>query len=81
MLCKLSAKNQITLPKELLSGIDELEYFEARREGMRIMLEPVIVRPLEPARLAAIRDKVESLGITEEMAQELVAEARNAYGS
>lgn len=81
MLCKLSVKNQITLPKELLSGIDDLEYFEVHREGMRIMLEPVIVRPLEPARLAAIRDRVESLGITEETARDLVAEARNAYGS
>lgn len=33
MLCRLGAKNQITLPKELLDGIDGREYFKARSEG------------------------------------------------
>jgi len=80
MLCKLTSKNQITLPKELLEGFAGREYFDARLDRGRIILEPMIVRPVESARLSAIRDKVEAAGIRETAVDDLVAEARHAYG-
>lgn len=81
MLCKLGAKNQITLPKELLDGIGGREYFEARREGARIVLEPVLVRPLESPNLSAIRSRVAGLGIDEDAIESMVAEVRHVYSS
>lgn len=69
MLCKLSLKNQITLPRELLAGCAGTEYFEARREGLR---------PLESPALSAIRDKVAERGLAESDIPSLVAEARRA---
>lgn len=81
MLCRLGAKNQITLPKELLDGISGREYFEARREGVRIVLEPVVVRPYETRELSDIRSQVAGAGVDEDDIESLVAEARRVYGS
>jgi bifunctional DNA-binding transcriptional regulator/antitoxin component of YhaV-PrlF toxin-antitoxin module len=76
MLCKLTSKNQITLPKEVLKGFQGKEYFNARVEPGRIILEPMIVRPIETSQLASIRDAVAESGITEEDVPNLVDEAR-----
>jgi len=81
MLCKMTSKNQLTLPKEVLSHCQDQTYFDARWESGHIILEPVVVRPVETPDLAAIRDKVASLGISEEDLGNIVAEARSAYGS
>ena len=81
MLCKVSAKNQITLPKELLKDFPDREYFDARIEGGKIILEPVIVRPIEPKRLGEIRDRIRDSGIREEDVPLLVAECRHGYGT
>ena len=80
MLCKMTSKNQLTLPKEVLSHCKDQVYFDARWEDGRIILEPVVVRPVEPPELAAIRDKVASVGLSEEDLAGIVAEARRAYG-
>ncbi len=81
MLCKMTSKNQLTIPKEVLRHCQNQTYFDARWEAGRIILEPVIVRPMETPELAAIRDKVERLGISEEDLADMVAEARRDYGS
>lgn len=81
MLCRLGAKNQITLPKELLDGLTGKEYFEARREGVTIVLEPVIVRPYETRELSEIRSQIAGGGVEEKDIESLVAEARRVYGS
>jgi antitoxin (DNA-binding transcriptional repressor) of toxin-antitoxin stability system len=77
MLCKLTPKNQITLPKEVLQGFQGKEYFNAQVDQDRIILEPMIVRPGETSRLASIRDAVADSGIMEEDVQNLVDEARH----
>ena len=76
MLCKLTSKNQITLPKEVLQGFQGREYFNARVDQGRIILEPMIVRPVETSRLASIRNTVADSGIIEEDVPNLVDEAR-----
>ena len=81
MLCKMTSKNQITLPKELVGRWKDQVYFDARIEGNRIILEPVRITPVESPELGAIRDKISALGLQEESVADIVAEARNAYGS
>jgi len=71
MLAKLTAKNQITLPKAAVSGIDETRYFEVAVESGRIVLTPVHFK-----KTAAIRDKLKRLGITEQDVADAVAWAR-----
>lgn len=80
MLCKLTSKNQLTLPKDLLRHCENQTYFDARWEGGRIILEPVVVSPVESSELAAIRDGVAALDLSEEDVTDMVAEARRAYG-
>jgi len=77
----MTSKNQLTLPREVLRHCQDQTYFDARWESGRIVLEPVVIRPLESPQLAAIRDKVDRLGIDEDDLAGIVAEARRAYGS
>lgn len=71
MLAKLTSKNQVTLPKSIVESVDATDYFEVSVDGGRIVLTPVRVRSA-----AAVRDKLEALGITEEDLAEAVAWAR-----
>ena len=61
MLAKLTSKNQITLPKAVVSAVDAAEYFDVGVENGRIVLTPVRVQ-----RAQAVRDKLQQLGITEQ---------------
>lgn len=81
MLCKMTSKNQITLPKEVLRDFGGREYFNARVENGRIILEPMIVRPVETRQLSDIRDRIQSMGLTEASIASLVEEARHARSS
>ena len=78
MLCKVTSKNQITLPKELIDQFKNREYFDARLEDGKIVLEPMIVRPVTGTRLNEIRERVASANLTEDDVGEIVAEARGA---
>ncbi|MDO4231508.1 MAG: AbrB/MazE/SpoVT family DNA-binding domain-containing protein [Lautropia sp.] len=71
MLAKLTSKNQITLPKAVVSAVDAAEYFEVVAENGRIVLTPVRVQ-----RAQAVRDKLEQMGITEQDLEDAVAWAR-----
>lgn len=71
MLAKLTSKNQITLPKAAVSGVDAAEYFDVTVEGGRIVLTPVRVQKAQ-----AVREKLEQLGITEQDIEDAVAWAR-----
>jgi bifunctional DNA-binding transcriptional regulator/antitoxin component of YhaV-PrlF toxin-antitoxin module len=61
MLAKMTSKNQLTLPKSVVSQFPGSQYFEVRAEYGRIILEPVNTKPL-----SAVREKLESLGISED---------------
>ena len=71
MLAKLTSKNQITLPKAVVSEVDATDYFEVAVEDGRIVLTPVRVQ-----RAQAVRDKLQQLGITEQDVEDAVAWAR-----
>ena len=81
MLCKVSPKKQITLPKEILTDLEQQDYFEVRREGLTIILDPVLIRTLETASLKSIRDKIAQEGISEDDIQQYAAEFHNEYNS
>ena len=74
MLAKLTSKNQITLPKAVVSEVEAAEYFEVAVENGRIVLTPVQVQRVQRAQ--AVRDKLQQMGITEEDVQEATSWAR-----
>ena len=42
MLVKLTSKNQLTLPEEVLAGFEGVKYFEVTKDKGEIMLAPVM---------------------------------------
>ncbi len=71
MLAKLTSKNQITLPKAVMAQFPGARYFSVEAEYGRIVLEPVIPQPL-----CAVREKLEALGISEDDVREAVTWSR-----
>ena len=63
MLVKLTTKNQITLPKAVVSAVDAAEYFDVQVENGRIVLMPA-------------RDQLQRLGISEQDVADAIAWAR-----
>lgn len=64
MLAKLTSKNQLTLPVEVLRGVPRSEFFDATVVDGAIMLRPV--RMVPAVHLDALRDRVALAGATEE---------------
>ena len=64
MLAKRTYKNQITIPKTVMASFPDIEYFDVSQRHNAIVLRPVDTRPAG-ARLAKIRAKVKTLGLTE----------------
>jgi len=75
MLAKLTSKNQITLPKAVISKFPGAEYFAVREVDGEIILKPVRMHSLE-----AVWRKIESLGITEKDVADAVRWARRPKG-
>jgi cysteinyl-tRNA synthetase len=71
MLAKLTAKNQITLPKAAISRVDAAEYFDVSVENNRIVLTPVRIQQADAA-----REKLAQLGISEQDVEDAVDWAR-----
>ena len=71
MLAKLTSKNQITLPKALISKFPGAEYFAVREAGGEIILKPVRMHSMD-----GVWRKIESLGITEKDVADAVRWAR-----
>ena len=71
MLAKLTSKNQLTLPKAVVSQFPGTRYFEVRADNGRIVLVPARVSSLE-----GVWEKIESLGITEKDIEDAVRWAR-----
>ncbi len=71
MIAKLTSKNQLTLPKSVVSQFPDAQYFSVEAEYGRIVLEPV-----NPPPLSAVREKIEALGISESDVGEAVAWSR-----
>ncbi len=60
MLAKLTSKNQLTLPKKVMTGLESTEYFDVTKENGRIVLTPVRF-----ARADGVREKLAEMGITD----------------
>ena len=73
MLAKLTAKNQITIPKKILSQLPDVEYFDVEINDGLVLLKPVKVIETN---LQGIRDKIKRLGLTEDCVAEAVSWAR-----
>ena len=66
MLAKKTAKNQVTLPKEVADRFPDTVYFDVRVEGRKITLRPVRIETEGEERdLGRIREKMRRLGVTE----------------
>ena len=76
MLAKLTSKNQLTLPKAILSSCRGTKYFEVSEENGRIVLTPVRIN-----RADAVRAKLADLGITEDDVVDAVAWANAGANS
>jgi hypothetical protein len=61
VLAKKTSKNQLTLPKAVVANYPDVEYFDVRDEGGRIVLVPV-----RPNQADSVREKLQQLGIQEE---------------
>ncbi|MEE9303300.1 MAG: AbrB/MazE/SpoVT family DNA-binding domain-containing protein [Thiotrichaceae bacterium] len=71
MLAKRTSKNQITFPKAIVAGFEDIEYFEISRQDGRIILEPVQINQAEK-----VREKLNSLGIKERDLEDAIQYAR-----
>ncbi len=75
MLAKRTYKNQITIPKDALKGLEDVEYFDVTSQDGKIILKPVTIMA-QGERLKRIREKVKGLGITETAIDEAIRWAR-----
>lgn len=73
MLAKLTSKNQLTLPKSIITSIPETDYFEVEVENGRIMLTPVRMQQAD-----AVRTKLEALGINDQDVLDAIQWARKS---
>ncbi len=73
MLAKLTAKNQLTLPKSVTRAVGATEYFEIKVEGGQIILTPVKMQ-----RADAVRAKLADLGVNEQDVADAVRWARQS---
>ena len=71
MLAKMTSKNQITLPKVVVSRFQKVDYFDVSTDG-----ESIILRPLQPSRANEVRAKLAELGISESDVAEAVSWSR-----
>ena len=61
MLAKLTSKNQITLPKAIISAFEGTDYFDVTEENGCIVLAPVRVTPARPVSLADAEALIEKM--------------------
>ncbi len=71
MLAKKTSKNQITLPKKVVTRFNGVDYFDVSTDG-----ESITLRPLQLSRADEVRAKLARLGITERDIADAVKWAR-----
>jgi hypothetical protein len=72
MLAKLTAKNQLTLPKNIVAAVEPTEYFDVEAKNGSIILTPVRIQ-----RGDAVRAKLAELGLDEVDMADAVSWARS----
>ena len=71
MLAKMTAKNQLTLPKSVTNALGPTEYFDVQTRDGQIILTPVRIQ-----RADAVRAKLAELDLQEQDIADAVAWAR-----
>ena len=71
MLAKLTSRNQLTLPKAVISDFPDIRYFDVTQEDGRIVLTPVRL-----GRADAVRQKMAELSLSEDDVAAAVTWAR-----
>lgn len=71
MLAKKTIKNQITLPKAVISRFNGVEYFDVSTDG-----ECIILRPLQRSRADEVRARLAQIGIDGRDVKAAVSRAR-----
>ena len=59
MLAKKTSKNQITIPKKIAESFPDVEYFDIRVEGDKILLAPAKILPAGPP-LERVRGRLDA---------------------
>ncbi|MBN8765560.1 MAG: AbrB family transcriptional regulator [Thiobacillus sp. SCN 64-317] len=75
MLAKITAKNQLTLPRQVTNALGEVEYFDVQTRDGQIILTPVRIQ-----RADAVRAKLAELDLTEQDIADAVDWARQSTG-
>jgi len=75
MLAKITAKNQLTLPRQVTNALGEVEYFDVQTRDGQIILTPVRIQ-----RADAVRTKLAELDLTEQDIADAVDWARQSTG-
>ncbi len=73
MLAKMTAKNQLTLPKSVTNALGPVEYFDVQSKGGQIILTPVRIQ-----RADVVRAKLAELDLQETDIAHAVAWARQS---
>jgi hypothetical protein len=73
MLAKKTSKNQITLPKTVVTHFAGVDYFDVSTDG-----ESIILRPLQRSRADEVRARLAQLSIEEKDVKAAVSWARKA---
>jgi hypothetical protein len=71
MLAKITAKNQLTLPKAITNAVGPAEYFDVEARNGQIILTPVRIQ-----RADAVRARLAELDLQEKDIADAVAWAR-----
>jgi len=74
MLAKITSKNQITIPKKIMTQIPEVKYFDLELRDGIIFMKPL---KLYDTNLDQIRSKIQTLGLEPNSVNEAIKWARS----
>lgn len=74
MLAKLTSKNQITIPKQIIDQIPETRYFDVKLNGETVVMKPVTIYDTD---LEKVRSKIKKLGLKPDCVAEAIKWARS----
>ena len=74
MLTKLTAKNQITIPKKVVDQLPDVKYFDVQLKDGVVVLKPLRVYDTD---LGEIRSRIKKLGLKPDCVAEAIRWARS----
>jgi bifunctional DNA-binding transcriptional regulator/antitoxin component of YhaV-PrlF toxin-antitoxin module len=74
MLAKLTAKNQITIPKKVVDQLPDVKYFDVQLKDGVVVLKPLRVYDTD---LGEIRSRIKKLGLKPDCVAEAIRWARS----